>query len=466
MMVFRRLSPPLKSNPGRAAALSLALSAVCWSAQAQTSNALQAADPATPATTSAPLLLPPTGSAAALERPADIARAREIWQRANERVAEFPRGHIDLLRWEAANMPRPAGATATPAAAPLDLAEALRTSLRQRPDLFTHAGMNALAMARVRVAYAAHVRDLQHAWIDAVALQQRARHMASVLDASRTGSELGARMVRAGNWSQARLMREQLGEATAWQAAADAALAARGATERLARLLGLWRGADVDALARRLPAALPALPLQPAPGEGLTEAGIEAAALRSHPLLAMAVADTQRAVDALAPGRWAAWEAATEAALQALPDPAGAQPAPPHIGSLTLLRDEKLEHAAEQQAALLQRAAARRAMARQAWTDVRARHAGAQHAEQVVTELQNALKQESLLRYNGMLESSWQLLGSARERIQALDAALMARRGYWRAQASWQAVLAGADYTGGEAAMAGTAAASNGAEGH
>ena len=428
-------------------------------------DALQAADPSAPAAAPA-LALPAPQRLAPAELPGDIQRAREIWREANERVAEFPRGHIDLLRWEAANMPRPAGATATPAAAPLTLAEALRTSLRQRPDLFTHAGMNALAQAGVRVAYAAHVRDLQHAWIDAVAMQQRARHMAAALDASRTGSELGARMVRAGNWSQARLMREQLGEAGAWQAAADAALAARGATERLAGLLGLWRGADVDALGQRLPTALPALPPQPAPGEGLTEAGIEAAALNSHPMLAVQRMETRRAMDALSPGRWATWQAASDAALQAMPEPTGAVATPPHIDSLSLLRDEKLEHAAEKQAALLQTAAARRAMARQAWTDVRARHAGAQHAEQVVTGLQDALQQESLLRYNGMLESSWQLLGSARERIQALDAALMARRGYWRAMASWQAVLGGAAYAGGDASMAGTAAANTGAEGH
>lgn len=427
-------------------------------------DALSAADPSTPA--SAPALsLPSPQRLAPADLPADIQRAREIWRQANERVAEFPRGHIDLLRWEAANAPR-ATVDAAPAGPALGLADALRASLRQRPDLFTHAGMNPLAMARVRVAYAAHVRDLQHAWIDAVALQQRARHMAAVLDASRTGSELGARMVRAGNWSQARLMREQLQEAGHWQAAADAALAARSATERLARLLGVWRGTDVDALAQRLPGALPALPPQPAPGEGLTEDGIEAAALRSDPMLATERATTQRAVDALAPARWAAWQAATEAALQAMPEPAGAPTTPPHIDNLSLLRDEKLEHAAEQQAALLQQAAARRAMAREAWTDVRARHAGARHAEQVVSELQTALQQESLLRYNGMLESSWQLLGSARERIQALDAALAARRAYWRAMASWQAVLGGAAYAGGDASMGGTAATNTGAEGH
>ncbi len=76
--------------------------------------------------------------------------------------------------------------------------------------------------------------------------------------------------------------------------------------------------------------------------------------------------------------------------------------------------------------------------------------------------LKDAQQQETLLRYNGMFDSTWQLLASARERLDALDAALMARRAYWRAQASWQALLAGADFrldeaAGGPAPAGGTA---------
>ena len=90
-------------------------------------------------------------------------------------------------------------------------------------------------------------------------------------------------------------------------------------------------------------------------------------------------------------------------------------------------------------------AAERRSMARQAWAQVRLRHASAQHAQDVVSELQTAREQETLLRYNGMLQSSWDLLASAGERLGALDAAMMARRDFWLAQADWDALLAGAD---------------------
>ncbi|MCY1382506.1 hypothetical protein D9M69_705310 [compost metagenome] len=87
-------------------------------------------------------------------------------------------------------------------------------------------------------------------------------------------------------------------------------------------------------------------------------------------------------------------------------------------------------------------------MARQAWAQLQARHASAVHAQNVVAQLQAALEQETLLRYNGMLQSSWELLASARERMQSLDAALQARSDYWRAKADWQALLAGAEFAG------------------
>jgi hypothetical protein len=465
MMVFRRLSPPLKSTPARAAALSLALSAVCWSAQAQTSSALQAANPDTP-TSVVPLALPATGSATPEARPTALASAREIWQRANERVAEFPRGHLDVLRWEAKNpgdAPTSPASSAKPAA--LDLAQALRLSLRQRPDLFTRAGMNALEQGAVQVAYAKHLRELQRAWVDAVAARQRWRHATELWDATRTGSELGRRMVVAGNWSQAKLMREQLTQASAWQAAVDAQGAALQAQERLAQLLGLWDADAVTQLGERLPTSLPAVPARPAPGAGVTEATLEAAVLRGHPLLALQRTEAARELAAVTASRQRAWNDAVDATLAALPD-AASTPAPPHIGDLPLLRDHPLERAVEAESTLLRAASERRSMARQAWAQLQARHASALHAQTVVAQLHTALEQETLLRYNGMLQSSWELLASARERMQSLDAALQARRDYWRAQADMQALLAGADYTGPDTPSNAGAGAANAPAGH
>ncbi|MDO8903510.1 hypothetical protein [Hydrogenophaga sp.] len=429
---------------------------------------LLAADPT--ATVPAPptLTLPTPGSPQPVEAPADIQQAREIWRRANERVAEFPRGHIDLLRWEAANPDRvrPTPLPTNANAGSLGVGEALRMSLRHRPDLYTRTGMNALARAEVQVAFAQHRRALERAWIDAVAARQAARHASEVLDATQVGSELGRRMVQAGNWSHAKLMREQLTEASAWQAAANAQIASLQAREKLAGLMGLWDAASVAELDQRLPDSLPALPVNALPGPGLAEADIESAVLRSHPTLEQALQDAQRRFAGLSGGRWDAWVKASEAALQAMPEQAGAGLATaPHLDDLALLRDHPLDGAVQAQAKLLNKAAQRRSMARESWAQVRLRHASARQAQDVVSKLQTALEQETLLRYNGMLQSSWDLLASARERIGSLDTALQARRDFWRAHSDWQALLAGADYTGPDAPTA-TGAGAASAGGH
>ncbi|MDZ4290623.1 MAG: hypothetical protein U1C47_01735 [Hydrogenophaga sp.] len=447
MTVFRWQPPPLSpSTEGwrpAFAVLALALS-LPLPALAQTpSAALVASDPATPSTPPALMALPAPEPAAAPERPTDIDAARAIWQRANQRVAEFPRGHVDLLRWEVQNPARPSIETGetglnTPE---LDMAVALRQSLRHRPGLFTHAGMNDLERATVQRAYAEHVRALQRAWIDAVSARQRLRLMGESLEAAATGAELGRRMVQAGNWSQARLLREQLTEAQAQQAWTRAAQAQQAATEQLARLLGMWDAQAVGQLTQRLPAQLPEPPAQLSTGA----AEVEAVVLRSQPLLAQQRLRAQRALVAVSPERRAVWSQAVDEALKTPATPTAATPwLAPQIGDLRLVRDHSLEAAVEAESALLMAASERRSMAREAWRQLHAQHTGALQTQHAL-RLQTAQEQETLLRYNGMLQSSWDLLASAGERLGALDAAMMARRDFWLAQADWDALLAGAD---------------------
>jgi hypothetical protein len=427
--------------------LALALTGLPVGASAQAmpgETALRAADPATPSTPPAEPAMPGPADDEALELPTDIERARAIWRRANERVAEFPRGHIDLLRWEARNpadrLPAPVGPVT--GAVVMDMGEALRASLRHRPELFIRTDMNPIERSQVQVAYATHVRALQRAWLDAVTAQQSLRLKAESLEAASTGVELGRRMVQAGNWSQARLLREQRVEADARGAWTSAWLAQTVAMERLARLLGAWDAQAVNGLAQRLPAQLPEPPDLLVPGEGLGPADIEAAVLRRDTALALQRLKAGRELAAVSTGTLGVWSQALEDALRSQPSPRTA----PQVGNTPLLRDHALERAARAESALLLAAAERRSMAREAWAQLRVRHAAALHAQQVVVRLQTALEQETLLRYNGMLQSSWDLLAGARERMDALDAALQAQRDFWSARADWDALLAGADY--------------------
>lgn len=417
-----------------------------------TPPAMRAADPHQ-ASAAPPWQWPAMGETSTTELPADADQARTIWLRANQSVAEFPRGHVDLLRWEA-RQPVTTGASSTAVTngTPLSLADALQRSLRIRPDLFVHAGMNAPEQAEVRVRFAAHVREVQRAWIDAVAARQRSQLMAEVHDATRTGSELGQRMAKAGNWSAARLARERLVQAGAWSAVVQARAADLSAIERLARLLGHWQADDMARLDESLGAGLPAVPQDLTPGPGLDAASLEPAVLRSHPTLARDRQLAQRQFDAVATERRQAWNRAVDNALQAQPEAGSAgMLAPPRIDDLSLLRDHALARVAQAESDLLRQATERRSMAREAWGQLQLRHAAALHAQDVVVELQGQLAQDSLLRYNGMLQSTWELLASARDRLRALDEAVQARRDFWRAQADWQALLSGTDYQSADA---------------
>lgn len=447
MPAHRLFAPPTSPLSGqRRLSLTrsqIALALIGWVgwAGAQT-PALQAANPATPAAALAMPAAPAATPQTAIELPTDIERARALWRRANERVAEFPNGHADLLRLERGQTP-----AAAPAAqgSPLDMAQALRQSLRQRPDLFVRAGMNGPERGRVQRAYVAHVREVQRAWVQAVAARQSLRLMGESLQAASNGVELGQRMVQAGNWSQARLMREQLIEASARQAWASARQAQFAADATLAGLLGHWDGAAATQALAALPAQLPELPVDVSPGPGLNPADVEAAVLRSHPTLAWQRLEAQRQIAALGSGRSAEWSRALDAALQA-PNAAANPWHPPEIHDLRLLGDHALEKAVNAENALLAAASERRAMARSAWDHLQTQHANARLAQDVVLTLQTALQQETQLRYNGMLQSTWELLAQARERMGAVDAAVQARRDFWLAQTDWQALLAGGDY--------------------
>jgi len=476
MPVFRHLFPtrtPAVAALSRVPRLRLAplLCGALFSAApalAQSSAALHAADPTTPVAAAAAPLMPTAALAQPIDWPTDIEHARALWRQANERVADFPRGHIDILRWEAQNPVGTPGA-GEPASTgdALDLAEALRLSLRHRPALLAHAGMNAPERAEVQRAYVAHVQALHTAWIEAVTARHSLRLMNETLSAASTGVALGQRMVQAGNWSQAKLLGEQVLHAAAHQAVARAHQAKTGADEQLARLLGMWDGATAVPLLQRLPQSLPALPEQVTPGQGIDGAGVEAAVLRSHPTLAWQLTEARRQIAAVNPERRAAWADAVDAALNATPT-AGpqAQWSPPQINNLPLLRDHALERAVRAESSLLLAAAERRSMAREAWAQLQAQHARARHAQDVVSPLQTTLEQETLLRYNGMLQSTWDLLAQARERLAALDAAHQARRDFWLAHTAWQALLAGGDYQGPGTSSAPSGSASTAPKGH
>jgi len=132
------------------------------------------------------------------------------WRAANELVGAFPRGHADIVQWEAQQQPHASAAPQPAAAQHLRLSDALMAAQRARPDLLARPGLNAIERDALRLAQADLALQVERAWLHAVAAGSSARYQAQVLQAAQAGAELAARMVRIGNWPQMRLLQEQL----------------------------------------------------------------------------------------------------------------------------------------------------------------------------------------------------------------------------------------------------------------
>lgn len=388
---------------------------------------------------------PGTGQTEALQR----------WREVNDRVGEFPRGHIDLLQWE--RRQPDTGATPPPATGTLGVDQAVQRALALQPGLF------GLAAPGPRVAQARHqaliaaVAQVRQAWLDAVLASQTVRHQQARSELADSGAELGRRMVQAGNWSQARLLREQITQAREQLALQQARQAERTAHERLARLLGIARGDEVARLAQQLPAELPApAATLDAIGRDEVEARVLAADT-SLPWLREQAAQQQRAVSADRLQTHANALQRTAATLPKQDLPKG----PLLLDDVRLGRDHALSEAAETLASLQRTEVERRSQAREAWGRLQHQHALVRQTQTVLLPLVTAQEQETQLRYNGMLQSTWELLEAGRERLAATGAADQARHGYWTALLDWQLLLAGAPYratdTNAPSAQAGTA---------
>lgn len=389
------------------------------------------------------LALPPQNVAA--QTPTVTAQeALRNWREANQQVGTFPRGHIDLLRWEAQNpvdsQPPPA-----PSRQPLLADEAMRTALSLHPELLQPPGASAIESNRLHQALQNQRHAVHRAWLDAVAAREALTHQQALLHNADSGAELGRRMVAAGNWSQARLLREQLIQARQQAALQQAQAHAMVTAETLLGQMGLWQPDDRKAALARLPSTLPALPAPPAAPPDLT-----AAILNGRPELLALRPSAERAQAAVPARQRAAWAAAWAQAVQA-----STPPQTPMTDATTghalilsdavLQRDHAVEAAAQALARWQRQTSQLLAQARQAWASVTHAHTQALHAQAVVLPLQTALEQETLLRYNGMLQSTWDLLAASRVRQQAEADAADARHRFWQALLGWQTLLAGGD---------------------
>lgn len=383
-----------------------------------------------PAAWSAPLAQPPLPSEAA---------PSVSWRDANDRVAQFPRGHADVLAWEREHTPP--GPGHRPDWAPLPPAQVwLQTALEQRPDLWVTPGDGVADTQAKHRTTAAWSLALLRTWWQATAARRDADLAADALEAARLGAELAQRMAQVGNWSEAKRLQAEQALRVNQRDALQALQEAQTLTQSLSALSGVTpppeaRPGPVPTVdGNTLPppptnaewtTAL-ALPPQDPQGQHLysehlrTQAqrpdaphtqALQAAVtqvLRSHPTLPTPLVTQAPTLDPrttpLAPAALAAWAAHGE--WQAW---------------------QTRWQAQVQQA--MQQLTTTRALARLA-------------LEQTLPAAR-ALEEDSQRRYNGMLQSTWDRLEAARARIQAERDANAAVRDAWLAHLNWQAVQAG-----------------------
>jgi outer membrane protein TolC len=284
-----------------------------------------------------------------------------------------------------------------------------------------------------------HARDTRIAWVEAVAANQALEYARQVSAAAEASAELAGRMARAGNMSQLDLAREQVFHAESQATVARDGKQAVAAREKLTRLLGLW-GKDAQ---YTLPEHLPELPGAPAALADVERIAIEqrldvqAAKLDAQATASnLGLTKTTRFVNVLDLGyvNQTTTNAPTARGYQlTLELPLF------DWGSARVARSEGVYMQAVQRVA--QAAVTARSEARESYLDYRTAYDVAAHYRDTVIPLRKRISQEVLLRYNGMLLSTQDLLRDSREQADAVSAYIDALKEFWTASATLEAAL-------------------------
>jgi outer membrane protein TolC len=286
-----------------------------------------------------------------------------------------------------------------------------------------------------------HAAETQRAYFDAVAAAQAVAYARQLSAAAQASAELTARMNAAGSASQLELAREQASDAEFTAALARADRRALAAREKLTRQMGLW-GANAQ---YTLPERLPDLPPTPARIDD-----IERIAVRDRLDVRAAKIEAEQTAASLGLNR--ATRLVNVLDFGYLRN--GASGAPAATGyAITLelpLFDWGTARVAKSEAIYMQSlnkvaqvATDARSAARESYLDYRIAHDLAAHYRDRVIPLRKKISDETLLRYNGMLISAFELLADARDQAGAVTSQIEALRDYWIAQTNLEAALGG-----------------------
>jgi outer membrane protein TolC len=349
---------------------------------------------------------------------ADLAQASRLQNPAFGFTRMRGGGHLEIERSLTFNL---IGALTTPLAARLEARRFEQVKLE------------------VGAAIERHAFETRRAWVEAVAASQALDYARQVDAAAQASAELAGRMARAGNMSQLELARQQVFQAETAAALARAGKASVAARETLTRLLGLW-GQDTQ---YTLPAHLPGLPAAPA-----EPADVERIALEQRLDVRAARADAASTASNLGLTRTTRFINALEVGAAGKRETGEPSERGYELSIELPLFDWGSARTAKAEAIYMQAvnrvaqaAVTARSEARESYLDYRTAYDVAAHYRDTIIPLRKRISREVLLRYNGMLASSLDLLADSREQAGAVSAYIDALKEFWSAHARLEAAL-------------------------
>ncbi|WP_137917506.1 hypothetical protein [Hydrogenophaga sp. 2FB] len=316
------------------------------------------------------------------------APAEKNWREANDAVGQYKRGHADILKWEKENAP--AAQSQEQAVAGLSLMspeDAVRQAWLFHRELVTP--MNRIGSANVDL-----IAKGQWTELDPI-LQRKVDDLGELLEVAAQGRKA---------WLQAVAARQVLKQHRNAQEAAEAG------NELGRRMVSVGNWSKLQQAQVQLAQSSARMNVRRA-HYAATQA--EAALIRTLGLTGMHTA-------------------------VALPDQLPDLPA--QALSLQVLDGRAAAIAAQLPRAEGMRNGANARQARQAYLSS---HALATSAREEVLKVREFITEESVLHYNGMLKSVWDLLGEVSSQSQAVASAIEAQRDFWIAETDLQWVLQG-----------------------
>ncbi|MDY7573248.1 TolC family protein [Actimicrobium sp. CCI2.3] len=282
--------------------------------------------------------------------------------------------------------------------------------------------------------------DTRRAYYDALGAVQQRTYARQVSDAAQAGAELGTRMAKAGNWSALDMAREQSFHADALTRVSMADKDVLVTREKLVRLLGL-----ANAEAFTLPDRLPDLPVN-----SIDIQQVDQIALRERLDIAAGKLALQATAASLNLTRSTRFVNALE--IGGVRNASSGNP--PETGyelSLEIpLFDWGTARVARAESTYMQgvhhladTAIIARSEARESYGNYRLAYQQARHYRDEVMPLRKRISDQTMLRYNGMLVSVFELLADSREQASAAHDYIGALKNFWIADSDLQTALGG-----------------------